>query len=107
MKRRDTPQNVRFIVFREGAAWYAVGLEFNIVESGDDPDEVLFLLFEAIRGYVKSAKKAKAWPDILKQKIDPEYEQMWDKIIDAQVKGSLARFRKTVYTHGEKSLVPA
>ncbi|NOY35410.1 MAG: hypothetical protein GXP44_00560, partial [bacterium] len=37
--------NVRYIVFKDGATWYAVALEFNIVESGDDPREVLMLLF--------------------------------------------------------------
>ena len=79
MKYKNTLQkgSVRYIVFKEKNAWYGVGLEFNIVESGSTPQEAMLLLFEALRGYVESAKKIKARPSILNQKTDPEYEQMW------------------------------
>lgn len=61
--------------------WYGTGLEFNILESGDTPQEALFLLLEATRGYLKSAKKSKARvAPILNQKTDPEYEQMWQEL---------------------------
>lgn len=61
--------------------WYGAGLEFNIVESGDTPQEAFFLLLEATRGYLKSAKKSKARvAPILNQKADPEYEQMWQEL---------------------------
>lgn len=78
--------SVRYIVFqdKEDNAWYAVALEFNIVESGDDPRQTLFGLFEAIRGYVASARKIKARPGILNQKPDPEYEKMWNAVEEAK-----------------------
>lgn len=60
--------------------WYGVGLEFNIVESGDDPREVLFRLFNAFQGYVESARKIKARPQVLNQKPDEEYEKIWNKL---------------------------
>lgn len=97
---------MRYIVFKENSTWYAVGLEFNIVESGDDPDEALFLLFESIRGYVNSAKKIKS-PQLLKQKTDPEYEMMWGDILDKHIAESLNKIGKNIYTFGEKSLAAA
>ena len=67
-------------MFRERDTWYAVGLEFNIVESGDTPREALLLLFEAIQGYVESARRMKARPGILNQKTDREYENLWEML---------------------------
>ncbi|MDE2019491.1 MAG: hypothetical protein KGJ13_04035 [Patescibacteria group bacterium] len=83
MKYKNTLQKgaVRYIVFREGETWYAAGLEFNIVETGDTPREALLLLFEALNGYVESARKMKARPRILNQKPDQEYEEMWGSLI--------------------------
>ncbi|OHA62678.1 MAG: hypothetical protein A3E07_01125 [Candidatus Wildermuthbacteria bacterium RIFCSPHIGHO2_12_FULL_45_9] len=86
---------VRYIVFRERETWYAVGLEFNIVEEGDTPREALLLLFEAIQGYVEAARKMKARPAILNQKIDEEYEKIWRA---AQEK---KRTKYPVYTSGQ------
>ena len=82
MKHKNTLQkgSVRFIVFREGGAWYGSCLEFNIVESGDTPREALLLLLEAVQGYLESAKKAKARPRVLNQSADREYEEMWNKL---------------------------
>lgn len=82
MRYKNTLQrgSIRFIVFREGDSWYGAGLEFNIVESGSTPQEALLLLFEAVRGYLESAKKIKARPHILNQKPDSEYEAMWKKL---------------------------
>ena len=79
MKSKNTLEkgNTRYIVFQEDDCWYAVGLEFNIVESGDDPQEALLLLFGALKGYVASAQKIKARPGILNQATDPEYEALW------------------------------
>ena len=54
-----------------------VGLEFNIVESGDTPQEAILLLSEALSGYVESAKKIKSRPNILNQTTDRVYETMW------------------------------
>ena len=68
---------MRILIFKEGATWYGAALELNIVESGDDPREVMLLLDEAIRGYIKAAQKAKLNYSILNQTIDPEYENLW------------------------------
>lgn len=78
-KYKNTLQkgSVRYIVFKENDVWYAVGLEFNIVESGDTPQEAILLLSEALSGYVESAKKIKSRVSILNQTTDPEYETMW------------------------------
>jgi len=79
MKYRNTLQkgSVRNIIFREGKTWYGVALEFNIVEAGDDAQEVMILLEEAVRGYLASARKSKLNPIILNQKSDEEYEKLW------------------------------
>lgn len=79
----NTPQKgmVRCIVFKDGDAWYGVALEFNIVESADDPDVTLFNLHNAIRGYVESQGKIKGsrfYP--LNQKPAEEYEQLWKNL---------------------------
>lgn len=76
----NTPQkgNVRYIVFKDGTTWYAVGLEFNIVESGDDPRIALINLFDAMQGYVESCRKIKgARMSPLNQKSASEYEKLW------------------------------
>ena len=49
----------RHIVFRDGDTWYAVALEFNIVESSDDPKLSYLNLLQAVRGYVESLQKIK------------------------------------------------
>jgi len=82
--------SVRYIVFKEANKWYAIGLEFNIVEEGDDPSEALFFLFEAIRGYVNSAIKIKARPQILNQRADKEYENLWD-VLQEKKRSSVAK----------------
>ncbi len=75
---------VRSIVFKEGATWYGVALEFNIVVDGIDAEVVQFNLQEAIRGYVESQRKIKgARMNPLNQKPDAEYEHMW-KIVSSR-----------------------
>ncbi len=77
----NTPQKgqVRYIVFKDKDTWYAAGLEFNIVESGDDPRIALLNLFDALEGYVQSAQKVKGVRvSPLNQKADPEYEKLWN-----------------------------
>lgn len=76
----NTPQkgSVRYIVFKDKDVWYAAGLEFNIVESGEDPRIALINLFDAMQGYVESCAKIKgARLSPLNQKTDPEYEKLW------------------------------
>ncbi len=80
MRNTLTKGQIRSIVFKDADGWHAVALEFNIVESGDDPREVMLLLDEAIRGYLKSARKAKLHDNILNQKTDAEYETLWNQI---------------------------
>ena len=76
----NTPQKgkVRYIVFKDGDTWYATALEFNIVESGDDPKIALINLFDAMQGYVESCQKIKGSRiSPLNQKPAPEYEKLW------------------------------
>lgn len=92
---------VRYIVFKEKDTWYAVGLEFNIVESAEDPQLALFGLFEAITGYVEAFRKIKgARPNVLNQKPDEEYETLWNKLISKQP----VKSPYSIYTFGERAL---
>ena len=87
MSHKNTLQKgaVRYIVFREGDTWYAVGLEFNIVESADDPRIALNNLFDAMQGYVASLKKVKgARISPLNQKTEREYESLWSIVTDSK-----------------------
>jgi len=72
--------SIRTIIFKDKDVWVGVALEFNIVETGDDPREVFLMLDEAIRGYIYSAKKAKIRPSILNQVSDKEYEDLWKNL---------------------------
>jgi len=80
MKYKNTLKkgSVRFIIFRENDSWYGVALEFNIVEEGDNPVAVMASLFQAIQGYVETARKLKMRPMPLNQKSDKEYEELWN-----------------------------
>jgi len=80
MKNTIKNGQVRVLIFKEKNVWYGVALELNIVESGDDPREVMFTLDEAVRGYVKAASKAKLGPSVLNQKSDAEYEKIWNQV---------------------------
>ena len=79
----NTPTKGRFrhIVFKDGDTWYAVALEFNIVESSDEPKLAFFNLLQAVNGYVESAAKISGTRyHFLNQVTDPEYEKMWDNL---------------------------
>jgi hypothetical protein len=80
MQKISSKTNIRCIVFREGKVWYGAALELNIVESGDTAREAMLLLFEAVDGYLESARKISAKSNILNQDTDPEYEQMWQAL---------------------------
>lgn len=69
--------SVRSVIFKENNEWFGAALEFNIVETGDSPQEVMMLLDNAIKGYVESADKARLSVGVLNQEIDPEYEALW------------------------------
>ena len=69
---------VRCIVFKDADTWYAVALEFNIIESSDDPTVAQANLQDAIQGYVESQKKIKGSRfSPLNQKPIKEYEDLW------------------------------
>ncbi len=68
---------VRTVIFREGDAYLGAALEFNIVESGDTPQEVMLLLDDAVKGYVESARKRKLSIGVLNQEVEPAYEALW------------------------------
>ena len=79
MKNTPNKGQFRHIVFRDGDTWYATALEFNIVESSDDPKLAFFNLLQAVSGYIEAMKKIKGAKDYapLNQKSDPEYEKLW------------------------------
>jgi len=80
----NTPRKgtFRHIVFKDGDTWYAVALEFNIVESSEDPKLAFFNLLQAVDGYISSLKKIKGLRNFksLNQKTDEEYENMWSNL---------------------------
>ena len=92
--------SVRYIVFKEDDTWYAVGLEFNIVEEGEDPNLAMYNLFEAMNGYVNTARKVKARPFALNQVPDEEYEQMWNGLIKRKKNAALKN--KEIVNFGER-----
>lgn len=108
-KYKNTLQrgSVRILVFRDTNAWYAAALEFNIVETGDTPQEAMLLLFEAVQGYLESAKKIKARPHILNQSVDPEYEERWRGSIEAKRQPESVFFAGRMNIISGRALVPA
>lgn len=83
----NTPKTGKFrhIVFKDGDTWYAVALEFNIVESSDDPKLAFLNLLQAVNGYVVSSNKirgSRLAP--LNQKADPEYEKLWSTLTSSK-----------------------
>lgn len=86
MNNTPTQGQFRHIVFRDGDIWYAVALEFNIVESSDDPKLAFFNLLQAVSGYIQSMKKVKGAKSYaaLNQRSDSEYENLWDTLNSPQ-----------------------
>ncbi len=79
----NTPKEGKFrhIVFKDKDTWYAVALEFNIVESSDDPKLAFLSLLQAVSGYVESCAKIKGTRHFsLNQKADKEYEDLWTNL---------------------------
>ena len=112
MKYKNTLNrgSIRYIIFKEDNIWYGVALEFNILEEGDNPVEVMASLFQAIEGYVETAHKLKMRPMPLNQKPDKEYQELWDKLERNATKE--ATQPKQIYSFGRntfpfKSRVPA
>ncbi|OHA32216.1 MAG: hypothetical protein A2928_01010 [Candidatus Taylorbacteria bacterium RIFCSPLOWO2_01_FULL_45_15b] len=81
---KNTPKKgaFRHIVFKDGDTWYAVALEFNIVESADDPRLAFMSLLQAVDGYIQSFKRIRGAMNFeaLNQKSDLEYEKLWSDL---------------------------
>ena len=97
--------SVRCIVFKEGDTWYGVALEFNIVEESQDPLAVQASLYQAIKGYIQTARKFKMRPMSLNQKPDGEYEELWrvlqNNVLTGRTKKSDAVIgRKQIFNFG-------
>lgn len=109
MKQKNSLQkgSVRVLVFRDRDAWYAAGLEFNIVETGTTPQEAMILVLEAVQGYVESAKKIKAWPHILNQAVDSEYEAKWRRAVESKQQDRSVFFAGRMNIGQGRALVPA
>ena len=99
MKSKNTLKkgSVRFIIFKEDDTWYGVALELNIVEEGDNPVEVMASLFQAVQGYVETARKLKMRPIPLNQKPDKEYEELWNNLEKSKIKKDKP---KEIYSFG-------
>lgn len=89
----NTPEKGKFrhIVFKDGNTWYAVALEFNLVETGEDARLAFMSLLQAVSGYVQSMKRIKGIMkfDSLNQKTDPEYEKLWSALTSRNSKGRI------------------
>lgn len=78
MMNTPTKGKFRHIVFKDGDAWYAVALEFNIIESSEDPKLAFMNLLQAVGGYIESVRKLRGGRYYsLNQKSDSEYEKLW------------------------------
>ncbi|MHB8661016.1 MAG: hypothetical protein ACYC75_03770 [Minisyncoccota bacterium] len=86
-KNTQKSGKVRNVIFQENGEWFGAALEFNIVETGDSPQEVFLLLDNAIKGYVESVNKNKLSISILNQEVDPGYESLWDAGVRGETKG--------------------
>lgn len=102
MKYKNTIKrgSVRYVIFKEGDTWYGAALEFNIVEAGKNPKEVMDSLFEAIQGYVETVQKLKMRPIPLNQKPEPEYQKLWEKLESEREKKDTYLLPKNVYNFG-------
>ncbi len=109
MKYKNTLErgSVRVLVFRDGDTWYAAGLEFNIVEAGTTPQEAMLLLFEALQGYLESAKRIKARPHILNQSVDAEYEKKWQATVESKRPAESVFFAGRMNIANNQVLAPA
>jgi len=96
-----TKGTVRTIIFKDKNIWVGIALDFNIIETGDDPREVFLMLDEAIRGYIISAKKIKGSRyQFLNQRADDEYENLWSNLVSPKPIKSPYK----VYSFGERVL---
>lgn len=98
----------RWIVFKKGDQWYAVALEFNIVQVGDDPNLVYLELQEAVRGYIEAAQKIKGFREksinpMLNQSSDEAYELLWNQA-QLATRNPASMLPKNVFDFGTRNL---
>jgi len=108
MKNTVKKGQYRWIVFKKGQEWYAVALEFNIVQIEDDPNLAYLEMHEAVKGYIEAAQKIKGFRDqainpMLNQKSDKEYERLWNKA-ESSTKKSKNELPKNVFNFGTRNL---
>ena len=72
--------SVRCMVFKDGNTWYAVALEFNIVEEGDNPTELMSSIIEAAQGHLEVVRKLNLPDDLLNRHAPKGY---WDRYYKA------------------------
>ena len=79
MKNSSKKRKVRSLIFwdNDDSTWYAVALEFNLVESGDTPGEAMGMLTRAMQGYLAAVRKEKFPAKFLNKKASTEYEKLW------------------------------
>lgn len=97
---KNTPHSgqVRTLIYEEEGVWYGVALEFNIVEVGDSPQEVMIMLDEAIAGYVETAHKKKLSIGVLNQEVDADLDLLWTT-------GEASKAAKqNIYSRGQQPL---
>lgn len=93
----------RYIVYKQGATWYAVALEFNLVVSGKNSTDAISELFSATSGYVKAVKKSNSRPFALNQKIDKEYLDLWNLATKTQSKSVKSPY--TIVNFGAQKII--
>ncbi len=103
MAFKNTPYSgkVRTVIYQHEGEWYGAALEFNVIESGDSPQEVMILLDEAIQGYVETAHKAKL-SSVLNQEVDSTLDTLWHAGQNAK-KSKVPRQHK-IYSAGSQSI---
>lgn len=104
---KNTPSKGKFrhIVFKDDDVWYAVALEFNIVESSDDPRLAYFNLLQAVDGYIAAMQKIKGARNFssLNQTPEPEYQKLWEKLVS----GKAVKSPYQISSYGVSSVVHA
>jgi predicted RNase H-like HicB family nuclease len=97
---KNTPYNgeVRTLIYQEDDTWYGVALEFNIVETGSNPQEVMIMLDEAIAGYIEATYKTKMSIGVLNQKVNELFDTLW------KTGEAMKESKQKVYSAGRQPL---
>lgn len=103
MKNTLEKGRVRSVIFwdTDDRTWYAAALEFNLVESGDTPNEAMEMLTGAMKAYLSAIRKEKLPLKFLNQKPFPEYEKLWKQ---SQSQKPVKRINHTIFSSSFISL---